>query len=272
MNTRQDDHGGAPVAFVTGATGGIGEATCRALAQAGATVVAGARNRVKAEALCAELRELGGRAFAVRLDVVKGPDVQEAVGEALLKAGPITWLVNNAGIAQSCKLDAPDTPALIRRLFEVNFFGAIRCFDACLASMREAGGGQVVQIASSAALRGYPYVSGYASTKHALLGWTRSAALELAREHVGVSAVCPHYVDSPMTATSVQNIMDKTGRSSEETYASLAQMNPGGRLVTCEEVALAVRDLLLGDRSGVVVELDGGEPRIVEEGVPFPPR
>lgn len=264
--------GAPPVALVTGATGGIGEATCRALAAAGATIIAAARNRVRAEALCAELRERGARAFAVRLDVVKGPAVQEAIAEAIQKAGPISWLVNNAGIAESCKLDAPDAPARIRRMFEVNFFGAIRCFDACLAGLRELGGGHVVQVASSAALRGYAYVTGYVATKHALLGWTRSAALELVRERIGVSAVCPHYVDSPMTAASVDHIVEKTGRSREETYASLAKMNPGGHLVTCEDVAAAVRDLLLGERSGVVVELDGASTRVVEEGIPFPPR
>jgi 3-hydroxybutyrate dehydrogenase len=260
-----------PVALVTGATGGIGEATCRALARAGATVLAAARNRVRAEALCVELREHGARAYAVRLDVAKGPELSLALEAAQAESGPIRWLVNNAGVAESCKVDAPDSPARIRRMFEVNLFGAIRCFDACLASMRRLGGGYVVQVASSAALRGYPYVSGYASSKHALLGWTRSAALELARERIGVSAVCPHYVDSPMTAASVQNIVDKTGRSHDETYASLAGMNPGGRLVTCEEVASAVVELLQGERGGVVVELDGSAPRILEEGVPFAP-
>lgn len=261
-----------PVALVTGATGGIGEATCRALAKRGATVLAAARNRVRAEALCVELRTGGIQALALGLDVLEGPELQAIIDGAIGEVGPITWLVNNAGIAESFKLDAPDATARIRRMFDVNYYGALRCFDACLAGMREAGGGHVVQIASSAALRGYPYVSGYASTKHALLGWTRSAALELAREHIGVSAVCPHYVDSPMTAASVDHIVERTKRTREDTYASLAQMNPGGRLVTTDEVARAVCDLLAGQRSGVVVELDGSTPRIIEEGVPFPPR
>jgi len=261
-----------PVALVTGATGGIGEATCRALAARGATVVAAARNRVRAEALCAELRAGGTRALAVGLDVLKGPELQALIDGAIGEVGPITWLVNNAGVAESCKLDAPDALVRLRRMLDVNFFGALRCIDACLPGMRDAGGGHVVQIASSAALRGYPYVSGYASTKHALLGWTRSAALELVREHIGVSAVCPHYVDSPMTAASVENIVGRTGRTREDTYASLAQMNPGGRLVTPDEVARAVCELLAGQRSGVVVELDGAQPKVLEEGVPFPPR
>lgn len=272
MTDHQAEVDGRPVALVTGATGGIGEATCRALADAGATVIAAARNRVKAEALCADLRARGARAFAVRLDVVKGPDVQQAIGEGLLRTGHLTWLVNNAGVADSYRLDAADAAARIRRMFEVNFWGALRCIEACLPAMRDGGGGHIVQIASSAALRGYPYVSGYSASKHALLGWTRSAAQELARDRIGVSAVCPHYVDSPMTAASVQNIIEKTGRTQADAYASLAEMNPGGALVTCEAVALAVRDLVLGERSGVVVELDGGPPRTLEEGLPFPPR
>ncbi len=261
-----------PVALVTGATGGIGEATCRALARRGATVVAAARNQVKAEALCAELREAGGTAVALRLDVMKGPELHAALDSVMRSVGPIQWLVNNAGVAESGKIDAADAPARIRRMFEVNFFGAVRCFDSILPAMRETGGGHVVQVASSAALRGYPYVTSYAATKHALLGWTRSAALELVREHIGVSAVCPHYVDSPMTAASVDNIVEKTGRTRAEAYQSLAKMNPGGRLVTCDEVAEAIVGLLAGDRTGVVLELDGGAGRVVEEGAPFPPR
>lgn len=259
------------VALVTGATGGIGEATCRALAARGATVLAAARNRVRAEALCAQLRAAGGRAHALCLDVAEAAELSERIGAAVAELGPVTWLVNNAGIAESCKLDAPDAPERLARMLDVNLHGALRCFAACLTGMRAAGGGHVVQVASSAALRGYPYVSGYAATKHALLGWTRSAALELVRERIGVSAVCPHYVDSPMTAATVDNIVHRTGRTREDAYASIAQMNPGGRLVATDDVARAVCELLEGRRGGVVVELDGAASRVVEEGLPFPP-
>ena len=129
------------------------------------------------------------------------------------------------------------------------------------------GAGAALQIASSASLRGYPYVSAYAATKHALLGWTRSAALECAPRGVAVSAICPHYVDTPMTERSIETMAEKTGRTEEDLRAFVAGQNPGGVLVTPDEVAEVAMELLGSGRGGVVVELTGADRTIVEEGV-----
>lgn len=150
---------------------------------------------------------------------------------------------------------------------EVNLFGPLRLASAFVPGMVERGGGAILQVASSASLRGYPYVSAYAASKHALLGWTRSAALELAPKGVAVSAVCPHYVDTPLTDRSIETMKEKTGRSDEELRAFVANQNPGGVLVTPDEVAHVALRLLRADRGGVVVELPGGEAITLEEGV-----
>lgn len=123
-----------------------------------------------------------------------------------------------------------------------------------------------MQVASSAGLRGYAYVTAYTAAKHALLGYSRSAALELARQGVAVNVLCPHYVDSPMTDANVARMRAKTGRSDAELRAFLASENPGGVLVTPAEVAGATLDLVGGGRSGVVLELIGGATRTVDEG------
>ena len=121
----------------------------------------------------------------------------------------------------------------------------------------EAGYGRVVNVASSAGLRGYAYVADYCASKHALVGLTRAAALELGPKGVLVGAVCPHYVDTPMTAESIRRVVEKTGKSEVEARRFFEQQNPGGRLVTAYEVADAVASLCEGEENGTLIELDG---------------
>ena len=122
----------------------------------------------------------------------------------------------------------------------------------------------MVQVASSAGLRGYPYVSAYCASKHALLGWTRAAALELAGSGVALAAVCPHYVDSPLTDAAVQRVSARTGKGADSVRENFARQNPGGRLLTAEEVAQAVWSLVEGDENGTILELDGARVLRVE--------
>ncbi|MCP3918952.1 MAG: SDR family oxidoreductase [bacterium] len=223
------------VALVTGGGGGIGAAISRALAAAGAFVfVAGRDTGRLLETVVEALAEEGHAASTLELDVTD----PESIARALGTTGPVDWLVNNAGIAES----------------------------ASIAAMIERGYGRVIQIASSAALGGYTYVSAYTASKHALLGYTRCAALELTRSGVALNVLCPHYVDSPMTDASVANIVRRTGREETDVRAFFASQNPGGILVTPEEIGAATLDLLSGDRTGVVLELIGGSARTVDEG------
>ena len=253
---------GRHIALVTGGGQGIGAAICERLARAGAFVLATGRTLETCEAVAARLRADGGEARAVRLDVTERESVRMALDEALRateEIGPIDWLVNNAGMAVSAALlhEAEVTDPYEEHL-RVNFHGARRMVEALLPDMRQRGYGRVVNVASSAGLHGYAYVSAYCASKHALVGYTRAAALELAGSGVSMGAVCPHYVDSPMTDRSVQRIVEKTGRGPGEARDILAAQNPGGRLVAPAEVAEAVWALLSGDENGAIVELDGG--------------
>ena len=117
----------------------------------------------------------------------------------------------------------------------------------------------MVNIASSAGLQGYGYVAAYCASKHALVGYTRAAQEECGPKGVTFAAVCPHYVDTPMLEASVEAVMQKTGRTRDEARAFFASENPGGKLVTADEVAAAVVELCVG-QGGDVWELDGSGP------------
>ncbi len=256
-------------ALVTGGGSGIGAATCHALARAGAHILVAGRNVERLEKTAADIRSAGGEAHALVMDVSEPASIQGAVQQATSLAGPVKWLVANAGVALSAPLDAANADELAQRQMDVNFHGARRVIEAFIGGMIGGGEGQVAVVASSAALQGYAYVSGYAASKHALLGYARCMALELNRKNVGVHAVCPHYVDTPMTAASIDRIMEKTGRSSEEARWLLSEMNPGGKLVQPDEVGNVIVELMQGSHTGEVIELTGSERRVIEPGSPL---
>lgn len=248
------------VALVTGGGGGIGAATCRALAADYRVLVAG-RNISLLEETAATVE---GDANVLPMDVTDRVAVAAAI-----EAHDVHCLVANAGIARSGPVGAADAEASLREHLEVNLFGATGLVELLVPRWKASGGGRVVLVASSAALEGYAYVSAYAASKHALLGYARSAALELARHHIAVNVVCPHYVDSAMTDASASRIAETTGRTFKEARATLAAQNPGGRLVTPDEVAAAILDLTRTPNTGVVLELTGGTPVELEAGRPL---
>lgn len=254
------------VALVTGAAGGIGSELCRQLTAAGARVAVAGRRMEPAQALAEELEAAGGEAFALQLDVADGAAIGPAIERAQAELGPIDWLVNNAGIAVSAPLLRSAEQELYERHMQVNFHGARRVIEALLPGQLERGYGRVVQIASSAALVGYGYVSAYVASKHALLGYTRAAALELQGKGIALGAVCPHYVDSPMTEASIERIVETTGRTPQAARAFFAEQNPGGELVRVSEVAETVLAMLSGEITGRVLELTGAAIEVVEPG------
>lgn len=254
-------HPGA--ALVTGASRGIGEAIARRIARAGRGVIVAARGLVACEAVRDAIRAEGGAAQALELDVGDPASIRRAAQRAgELGLGPVRWLVNNAGIAQSAPLLAgaePDAAGedLYERHLRVDFHGARRMTEAFLPGMLAARSGRVVHVASSAGLIGYPYVSAYCAAKHALVGYARAASLELRGSGVTTNVVCPHYVDSPLTEESARRIAERTGRGLDQAREQLASQNPGGRLVTVGEVAELVFALLEGEADGRLIELDG---------------
>ena len=245
------------VAFVTGGTRGIGRAICERLKNDGFKVAAGYSGND--EAAAATARELG--VMVVKGNVGSFEDCERAVKAVEAELGPIDTLVNNAGQASSAPALKTDL-ALWQRMLAVNLTGAWVCTQQALPGMVRAGWGRVVNVASTAAQRGYAYVSAYCAAKHGVLGLTRALALELATRGVTVNAVCPGFTETDLLADSVANIMAKTGRTEEQARADLAAGNPQKRLIQPQEVADAVLWLCQpgsGSVTGQAISVSGGE-------------
>jgi NAD(P)-dependent dehydrogenase (short-subunit alcohol dehydrogenase family) len=240
-------------AIVTGGGSGIGLAVAGALTRAGARVTVLGRREAP---LRAAVQSGHAADFAIADITAEG-----AFAAVLQRSGSPAILVNAAGAAESAPfLKTGDE--LWERMLRVNLLGAAAATRSVLPAMLAAGWGRVVNIASTAALRGYPYVTAYTAAKHGLLGLTRALALEVATKGVTVNAVCPGFTETDIVAESVARIMEKTGRSEAEARAELAKHNPQGRLVQPEEVAAAVL-FLCGNAASAVngraIAVDGGE-------------
>jgi 3-hydroxybutyrate dehydrogenase len=247
-------------AVVTGGGRGIGAAVGRELADAGAAVVLASRTVAEAEAVAAELREAGHRAWGARCDVSDPAEVEALLGAAGERLGRVDVLVNNAGIAASAPVKGQSL-AEWQRIFAVNATGTFLCTRAFLPGMLAAGWGRVINVASIAGLTGAAYIAAYTASKHAVIGFTRSLAAEVAAKGVTVNAVCPGYVDTPLTDRSVAAIAGRTGKSVEEARELLRRMSPQNRLFEPEEVAYLVRCLADPRARGVngqALVLDGG--------------
>ncbi|MDR2851892.1 MAG: SDR family oxidoreductase [Burkholderiaceae bacterium] len=246
-------------ALVTGANGGIGEAICQALARHGASVTLLGRRPVELENVRARLAG-SGHGVAVA-DVADHAAVARAIAEAVRARGAVGVLVCNAGAASSAPLVRTE-PAAWQSMLDVNLTGTYHCISAVLPGMIEAGWGRIVNVASTAGLRGYAYVAAYCAAKHGVIGLTRALALEVAQTGVTVNAVCPGYTETPLLKGAIDNIVAKTGRSSIQAKTVLAAHNPQGRLVMPQEVAHAVEWLCLPGSEAVhgqSIAIAGGE-------------
>lgn len=226
-------------ALVTGGGTGIGRAIATRLAHEGATVTVVGRRRAPLDEVCRALP----RAQAVVADVT-----QEAECAAMVEAsgafGPVDIVIANAGAAESAAAERTSID-LWRRMIDVNLTGAFLSVRAALPDLTRPNGPpvrarRIVFVASIAGLQGFAYVSAYAAAKHGVIGLMRSLALELAPDGVTVNAVCPGYAETPMLEASLDAIVAATGRDRTSLRQRLASANPGGRLVTPEEVAEAV--------------------------------
>jgi NAD(P)-dependent dehydrogenase (short-subunit alcohol dehydrogenase family) len=245
----------APVALVTGAGRGIGRAIAVRLSETGHRVALTGRGE---QDLTGTAVACPGETLVLPGDATDPGTVERCFATVEAGWGPVEVLVLNAGAGVSAPL-VRTTDEQWQQLLDLNLTAPFRFLRRALPRMTAAGHGRVVVIASVAAKAGAPYIAAYVASKHGVLGLVRAAAAEVARTGVTVNAVCPGYVDTPMTDATVRGIVDRTGRTEEQAREYLAGQQPIGRLVTVDEVVDAV---LLCVQNGAIngqgINVDGG--------------
>lgn len=248
-------------AVVTGGSRGIGAAAAEALARAGATVTIMSRD---ASALAARATDIESRGWMVdheACDVTDDAAIDRAFTAAERRRGRVAILVNNAGSADAAPLDST-TRALWDRMIALNLTSTYACTSRVLPAMLERGHGRIVNVASTAGLRGYKTLTAYCAAKHGVIGFTRALAQETARKGVTVNAVCPGYTDTELAQRGVRNLMEGMGKSNDEALAMLTRAIPRGRLTSVDEVADAIVWLCghgAAAVTGIALPVAGGE-------------
>jgi 3-hydroxybutyrate dehydrogenase len=241
-------------ALVTGGGTGIGAAAARQLAAAGARLSLLGRR-------LEPLQSAGAHgATAIQCDVTDPARVEAAFDEARGVNGPIDLLIVNAGIAESAPFHKMSRESW-DRIIATNLTAGFSCAQAAIGDLLKSDSGRLVFVASVASLRGVPYASHYAASKHGLLGLMRSLAAEYAKTSLTVNAVCPGYVDTPMTDQSVARVSQITGRSEGDARSAITNMNASGRLVDPEAIGNVIAMLCLPlsrDINGAAITIDGG--------------
>lgn len=242
----------APHAVITGGGRGIGAAVARKFKSEGYRVTVMSRSRGDIDRLADEIR-----AYAVRIDVGDPASVEAA----FMAAGPVDVLVNNAAVVRPSEVLETDVRVWEEHL-KINLTGAFLCSLKVLPGMINRGRGRIINISSTAGLKGFEHLAAYCASKHGLIGFTRALAAEVGDKGVTVNAICPGFVDSPMTTAIVNGIAERTDASAEDVLSAFKSRSPQGRLFSPEEVADTVF-WLAGEQArginGHQLTLDGGE-------------
>ena len=238
------------VALVTGASSGIGEASAKALALAGAEVAVADMNMDGAHRVVAEIAAAGGVAKAYSMDVSNDSDIDSVIASIVKEFGGLHIAVNNAGIGGDLALTADQTPSGWRKVIGVNLDGVFYCMRHEIAAMQKSGGGSIINMASILGAVGFANSAGYVAAKHGVVGLTQTAAIEYATEGIRVNAVGPGFINTPLLAVLPPDAL-----------AGIAALHPMNRLGTSEEVAALVLFLASPEASfitGGYYPVDGG--------------
>ncbi|MGK0443486.1 MAG: NAD(P)-dependent dehydrogenase (short-subunit alcohol dehydrogenase family) [Bermanella sp.] len=245
------------VAIVTGASAGIGKATAIAFAQGGAKVVVADINQQDGEAVVNEITQAGGTAMFVPCDVTNDQQVMSLVDATIEAYGKLDIAFNNAGIEiEQSKLADGEEP-VFDKIMDVNVKGVWRCMKYQIPAMLKNGGGSIVNTASVAGLGAAPKMAIYSASKHAVIGLTKSAAVEYGKKGIRVNAVCPAVIDTEM--------FRRAAESDPRKAEYVAGMHPVGRIGKVEEIAEAVMYLCSpnsGFTTGIALPVDGGHTSV----------
>ncbi len=244
-------------AIITGGGTGIGRAIAQLFAERGAAVTLMARNEERLKAVSDTLP----KAQAIALDITDEDGVATAFDRAAERFGPAHILVNNAGIAPTASF-AKTTYDNWNLVMSVNAGGIFLCTRAALEQMKQTDHGRIINIASTAGLKGYSYVSAYVASKHAVIGLTRALALELAGKPITINSICPGFTNTDIVQRSIETIINKTGRSEQDALAELVKNNPQKRLIEPDEIAALALWLCSPDARSVTgqsLSVAGGE-------------
>ncbi len=248
------------VAFITGASGGIGGAIARTYAREGARIALAARSVDKLEALAGEIEDMGREALVCRCDVMRDQDILDALRKTASVLGPVDVLVNNAGVVSFEAVHAlPD--AVWERTMQINAKAPFTAIREVLPSMLERKSGKIINVASVSGKIGLAYRSAYAASKHAVLGLTKALSAEVAPFGITANCICPTFVSTPMFDESIQKWADETGRTFEEQAQELRDKVPMKRFIDPEECAPLALLLACADSGGITgqaINVDGG--------------
>ncbi|MBL4740164.1 MAG: SDR family oxidoreductase [Sneathiella sp.] len=244
-------------ALVTGGGSGVGADIALKLAAEGMLVTITGRRAEKLSLVADKHPNIYGMAA----DVADYVQMQAMVKDAAIARGDFSIVVANAGMAESVPFHKMTSDQWSKTL-DINLSGVFNTYQVTLGSMKKAGWGRMIAIASTAGLKGYSYVSSYCAAKHGVIGLTKSLALEVAKTGITVNAICPGFTETPMLEKSIAKIMGETGMSIEEARAALSRGNPMNRFIQPDEISDTVLWLCKNASSsitGQAISISGGE-------------